>query len=559
MNAKTNIFPVLNYSSFYQTKTIPTVPLDLLKEFDLEKVVVMFILLRNAINKKVPTDVSNPVIQAIISRLGKIKSNRVMAFLTNSEEPFVLTQSVVISKIVTDLFKIIKFNSPRESMNSAKLEQAIFDVLMIYNEFQYEATLNPKPDDHQVVWEILLMQEISGLNEIDYTRTAVPKHLIFDKFLKIRLGEKYKIFERILLKKTGVTIPLEILVILLNVYLTATQSENGLVSIDPKDRTYQILIDAGLVIDVKTLDSEKFNIGTLVSHPFFRNSLGEMYLIDYSDFALITDKIWSYFLYTIPEIRLLFQGVSNPNQYFSFLGKEYTEKYLLRTIFQQLDKTGNRVLFSEDRFLPDVALILNEKDIFLFEIKASSLHYNVLAQKSTKDFQEFIDSNFVRDKKGVKQLVNNIRYLSVDEHNLYKLRCSQKKLTIYPIIIYTDPHLDKNAVNDYINVTAIPLLDTLRPMFREIKPVTMIRADFFIENITLLQKDRSLLKKMIDAYYRHFKKRMNKYSAFRSTENYMNAMIPFDRFVAGRGGIYRIDKLKILNHLTKLFELRGVN
>lgn len=555
MNAITKIFPVLTYSSFYQTSVLPPVSLEKLMDFDLERVVVAFTLLRNVVNKKVPTDVGHPVIQALILRLGKSKSTRAMSFLTG-HDPFVLTHGVVISKIVTDLFKILRFNAPKESMNSAKLEQAIFDVLLIYNEYHYQATLEPKPDDHQVVWRILLMQQISGVNEIDYTRTAIPKHLVFDRFLKAQLGDQYKIFEQILLEKTGVTIPLEFLVVLLNVYLSATQSKNGLVSIDRADRTYQILIDAGLVIDAKSVDSEKFDVGMLVSHPFFRNSQGEMYLIDYADFALISDKIWSYFLYTIPEIRALFPGVTNPNQYFSYLGKEYVEKYLLRTLFQQLHKTGNRVLFTEDKNLPDIAIILNEKDVFLFEVKASALHYNVLAQQNVPDFQKFLDLNFARDKKGVKQLVNNIQYLSTDLGTLYKLRCPQKKLTVYPVIIYTDPHLDKNAVNDYINVGAKPLLDALRPCFKEIKPVTMIRADFFVENIDLLRKDRSLLKRMIDAYYKQFKKRMDKYAGFRSTENYINAMISFDRFVAGQEGLYRTDKLKILNQLTELFKLR---
>lgn len=556
MSAKTNIFPVLNYSSFYQTKVVPPVSLDKLMDFDLERVVVMFILLRNAVNKKAPTDVTHPVILALILRLGTSKSTRAMSFLTDKTHPFVLTHGVVISKIVTDLFKIMSFNAPKESMESAKLEQAIFDVLMIYNEHHYEGTLEPKPDDHQVVWRILLMQEISGLNEIDYTRTAIPKHLIFDKFLKTKLGDQYKVFEQILLEKTGVTIPLEFLVILLNVYLSATQAKNGLVFIDRADRTYQILIDAGLVIDAKSVDAGKFDVGILVSHPFFRNSEGEMYLIDFSDFALITDKIWSYFLYTIPEIRALFPGVRSPNEYFSYLGKEYVEQYLLRTLFLQLHKTGNRVLFTEDKNLPDIALILNEKDVFLFEVKASALHYNVMAQKSVANFQEFLDLNFSRDKKGVKQLVRNIEYLSTDSGDLYELRCPQKKLTIYPLIIYTDPHLDKNAVNDYINVSAKPLLDMHRHSFKEIKPVTMISADFFVENINLLRKDRSLLKRMIEAYYKQFKKRMEKYAAFRSTENYMNAMISFDQFVAGQEGLYRTDKLKILNELTELFKLR---
>lgn len=556
MNEKSKLFPVLNYSSFYQTKTVPPVSLEKLMDFNLEEVIILFILLRNAVNRETPTDTSHPVIKALIFRLGNNKSTRAMSFLTNQTAPYVLTHSVVISKIVTDLFKIIKFNAPKEGMNSIKLEQAIFDVLLIYNEYHYEGTLEPQPDDHQVVWRLLLMQNISGLNEIDYTRTAIPKHLIFDKFLKTKLGDKYKTFENVLQEKTGINNPLEFLVILLNVYLAATQSENGLVSIDRADRTYQILIDAGLVINTDSVDTKKFDVGTLVSHPFFRNSQGQMFLIDHSDFALITDKIWSYFLFTIPEIRALFPGVNNANQYFSYLGKEYVEKYLLRTLFQSLYKTGNRVIYTEDKNLPDIALILNEKDVFIFEVKASALHYNVLAQKSIENFQEFLDSNFARGKKGVKQLVSNIRYLSTDQDNLYQLRCPQEKLTIYPVIIYTDPHLDKNAVNDYINVSAKPLLDAFRGSFKEIKPITMISADFFLENIDLLQKDRSLIKRMIDAYFRQFKKRMNKYAGFRSTKNYMDAMVSFDRFSAGQEGIYRTDKLKMLGQLTELFKLR---
>jgi len=83
----------------------------------------------------------------------------------------------------------------------------------------------------------------------------------------------------------------------------------------------------------------------------------------------------------------------------------------------------------------------------------------------------------------------------------------------------------------------------------------MINADFFLENISSLQQDRSLLKRLIDDYFRQFKKTMKRYSRFQSTKNYVDAIGSFDRHVAGKEGIYRIDKMKVLDELVKLYKL----
>lgn len=544
------------YTNFYENRSIPEDPISQLSLFDLEEVILVLILIKNSLNPKKLENLENNTLKALITRLPKPKQKRLLLFLANPKIPYALTNGIVISKVITDVIRLLKYNDPKTDINSIELEENLLDVILAYNEIHYAAKLEPKPDDHLVLWKLLLMQDISGIDMVTFSRTSVPRQMTFNKFLQFKMGDSFAEFEDNLRSATGVSNIHEFILIFLKIYALGTQSHNGLMSIDKTDRAYNILIDTGLVIDANMEESDKFELPSLISHPFFMNSKGQLFLIDTTDFELVVNKIFAHLLFIKGEISRFLPKINSYNNYQSLIGYEYTEKYLMRNLFLSMQKPGCRIILSDDKYLPDLTIILNERDIILFEIKDTSMHFNVSYLQDVQAFQDFIDKNFATGKKGVRQLLNNIGYLKTDEHNLYQLKTGQQKISIYPVIIFTDQHLTKNGVNDYIAEKARDDLAELKPHFKDIKPPTMIHYDFFVENISLLRQNPSLLKKSIDLYQKTFRQKMSKYNKFRSNANYMDAMVSFDRFIIGHNKLYRLDKMSILNQINKIFNLR---
>src|SRR5690606_35143834 len=107
------------------------------------------------------------------------------------------------------------------------------------------------------------------------------------------------------------------------------------------------------------------------------------------NFAFLTEKAWMYSLFSSGAISALRPEISGLNNYLSFIGKEYYEKYLLNVLLGSLESPGIRVLTSDDKHLPDLSIIVNEKDVFLIEVKSASINYRSVDDKKVHEFKDF--------------------------------------------------------------------------------------------------------------------------------------------------------------------------
>jgi len=135
------------------------------------------------------------------------------------------------------------------------------------------------------------------------------------------------------------------------------------------------------------------------------------------------------------------------------------------------------------------------------------------------------------------------------------LRTAKSKVTIYPVIIYTEQHLDKHAVNDYVNEKFSHLLNDFTSPFHEIKPLVMIHFDFFVENISLLDSQPSLFKKAINAYISHWNKKRAAYTRSKGNMDYLTAMISFDKFIIGFEKLYMLEQRFIFRNISRIFKM----
>ena len=83
----------------------------------------------------------------------------------------------------------------------------------------------------------------------------------------------------------------------------------------------------------------------------------------------------------------------------------------------------------------------------------------------------------------------------------------------------------------------------------------MIHADFFTENLSLLERDRSLLKDALDHYLRYRRKKMATYSKTGKPSDYLTGQYQFDRYVQGYKQLYLVPQIDIFKNLAKVFGL----
>jgi len=554
------VFPVINYSLFYGTAGVPENPLEKIAGYDTENVILFLISIRNCFRIQGRKYSEFKLFQTFLKNLPTYKAARLLTLLEDGEVQYHLVTTVVVNKLLIGLFNQLPNTNGGISLDVPEFSEDVLDSILICNEIHYASkNILIEPDTPELLWKIMLMQDVNATDEVNFTRTSTPKHLIFLRFLRTFFKDGLGRLNDHLRDNHGVSNIHEFFLTIINMYVQLTnvlKNGNTLIKVAPAEAAHYLLHGLKLVIEKEAINSGKFDIGVLITKPFFKHRDGNLYLIDHRDFAFLTEKAWMYSLFSIGGIGAVKPELSRLNDYLSFIGKEYYEKYLLSNLLSSLESSGIRVLKSDDQHLPDMSIIVNEKDVFLFEIKSTSLNYRSIDEQKVQDFKDFIDKQFASEKKGVSQLIRNINYLANDIHDLFGLRNPSGKLSVIPVIIYVEYHLDTPAVNAYVNEQFQVAIEQIDNPFKQVTPLTMIHYDFFIENISLLKKDRGLLKRLITDYWRNAKKKSSKYHKYRSTLNYMESKVSFDRYVLDKEGIYRVSKEKVLADMAEIFHLR---
>jgi hypothetical protein len=550
-------YTVLIYTLYYGTDKLPDRNIDRIKGLNRDNVLRFLIQIKIAVAQTQGKNITHPFIRLLIKNLPKDHGSRLASMLVMENQAYFLTTPVIVNQIIADIL-----NEPTDAEIPDKnhveyFALALLELIMIYNDHHFRAVLiGNRPDNHDLVWEFMQMQNINGNNPASFVRNGIIKHAIFFEFLKSYLGDKYDEFEQQLSKQIGIKALTNSVMLYIQLQITQNHvsgTDKPLIIIGTDDELYPVIHELRLVIDVQNKEGN-YDCGRLMMHPFLKLSDQRLYLTGTHDFSLITDKGWEFFLFTAGKIGAFIPEIKNVNSLLSFLGYHYAEKFLMGKIFAALNRTGLRVIPSDDTQTPDFTLILNETDIFIIEVKAVALNYKTWQDQNLPAFKTYLDEQFVKGKKGVIQLHKCLKNLAERPEELFGLRTPLKKLKIYPVIIYTEPHLTIAAVNDYIIENSPALNNSLSEQFQRVMPVTMIHHDFFIENFKVLRQDKSILKKAIVKYHQTVADRKRKYKKFNSTANYINAMQSFDNLIAENFGLYEVPQDIITEELKPIFD-----
>lgn len=436
---------------------------------------------------------------------------------------------------------------------------AVLEQILIYNDHHYSSLdIGIRPDDHDLLWEMMLMQDLNGTNHASFVRVGMIKQAIFLDFLSQTLKDNYAAYEKILTEKLSINSLID--VALLFIYLQKDQDDRNhtvdpLIGIPTDHPYYQLFHLLNLIADT-TDQTQKHTTASVMMHPFLKLSDQSLCFTGTHDFALLSDKAWAYFLFKEGSLTQFLPNLKRQEDFWSFLGLNYVEKFLMQKIFGSLNRMGLRVIPSDDLQTADITLIINETDIFLIEIKSVSIHFEVWQDQNLAEFKKHLNEQYIGEKKGVIQLHKVLQHLADEPKKLYQLHTPLHKLKIFPIIIYTEPHMSTVAVNDYIIKNSPVINEKLVVQFKSIAPVTLINYEFFMENIAVLRADKSLLKDAIIHYHQGIKKRKTHWLKINSTSNFSKAMETFDNYSAEYKGLYLENQNKIAQEMKAIFKVR---
>jgi len=544
--------PILTYSVYHN---VPPEKLGItrLSSWDVGTAIEAVIKLKNAYDDKGFTHL---FVKSFFANLSEGYRSKLAAAMNRFGPDVMLVSAVSTAKIVVDFVNSVNSGERELGQRRAGATDEILDIILEYNERQYRSTgIGTVPDSQEQIWELMMMQSPNGYNQRQYVRTGAAKQFLFLEFLKVEIGDRYPAFVKEVLAMTG-AVEVRNLIILFLALLKQEEhnySDNRpYIAIGPDNPAYELIHSLKLVTAIGPGEGPVTQ-AQLHMQPFLALSEKYILLLSTHDFSLITNQGWINFLFHRGLVQKFLSNIRNYSNWQSFLGKRFVENFLMGGMLKSLSRKGVRVIESDDKFFPDFAIVINEKEVLLLEVKSTSLHYNTWINENLTQFKVFLYENFCGGKKGVIQLNNAIRRMAGDTTNKYGFLRPLKEITIYPIIVYTEPHLSMAGVNTFILENSPKIDLQVKSHFKRIYPVTMMHDEFFMEHLAKMIEDRQFIPSMIKGFLSNRRDLLKKYARADTTTNYIKANRSFEDYAYQARGGYAEKPEFIIGDLVEAF------
>ena len=211
-----------------------------------------------------------------------------------------------------------------------------------------------------------------------------------------------------------------------------------------------------------------------------------------------------------------------------------------KTLFRNVLKTSfsrywQRALFDdESKGKPD-AMFKIGNHLFILELKDSLMSDSIMESLDYKSIENHIVRTFIQSEKKGKAIKQLATYINKYDNNEYENDGFpyNKRLNIYPIIIYTDYKYRINGLNHFLSVKFGELInqkDIQKSTKQRIRPLTVIGLDCMFNLQLKFQGKKLKFADAIDNYHRHIKNREKKYEN-KGAELYSLLYPSFDRYL----------------------------
>lgn len=258
------------------------------------------------------------------------------------------------------------------------------------------------------------------------------------------------------------------------------------------------------------------NLTGIRKFPLYKLNTNSYSVIDWNLFAR---KIYSGLIFDFYERSGIKKELKGDfiNHYKPLIS-DMIEKHLFRKLIKSIFNGVRSEISFDDAAVdgsPD-AYVRIGKRIFLFEIKDALFSAKAIESKSYAKMKSVIDEKYNSNKKGTGQLLNQLEFLkmsSYEDKALSELKIKHRNLTIYPIIVYTDPNFGLLGIESYLNAEFKRKVKSrgLDKEYGTIRRLAFIDLDFFIERLIYLKKPQYRLDKLLDKYDKKLKAYEKKY------------------------------------------------
>jgi hypothetical protein len=497
----TNHFAVINYSQVFH-QSPPACPFDLLRPYPTDwilsrvaKVNTVIYLEHNILLQNMR--VLKEAVFEGIDGLNEI----VPHFMQLLDRP---NQNVFTGPVMSLIIKEAMENfvpAPKEdSVNRIHFGGDLFKAILAYNEHFYELSVD--------------LETFEGLFTINIQQQS---YLRRESFLKLSLLLKFAFISKFISEDQLLKGPaleycraLEIgtvwglasfLMHLFRVILYGDRSDRHV--LDSRGAKWPVM-------EQFVLHKEDLAGGNLSLHkqvipkPLYEIADGQLVLLDYNYFTYGLDQGLLFSIYNKTSLRGsdLFKSF---NAFKAYVGLNYFEQYFIGGFIKNIFSKWNHRIVATEKYQDYIVKAGNH--VFVFEIKMTDFNANGLDKSSFNEFKTFIDENFLSFKKGgskpkgLGQIVRQIGHLANDQELAHLLGVANcKKLTIYPIIVYSDANLDMNGVNEYVNQAWSEQMTAYTGAFQAIRPSVMINGTFFMTYYYLLRKDPAVFAQWLNDY-----------------------------------------------------------
>lgn len=248
---------------------------------------------------------------------------------------------------------------------------------------------------------------------------------------------------------------------------------------------------------------------------------------------------WNYFLSqifigTFMALKEKFNavGLKNIKKTSGLIIEKTLFKKVLTTCFS---RNWQRALFDDERDGKPDAMFKMGNHLFIIELKDSLMSETVMESLDYNCIKDHIIRTFIQSegkKKAIQQLV---AYIKNYENNEYENDGFpyNKRLNIYPLIIYTDYKYRINGLNHFLSVKLRELInqkDIEESTKRRIRPLTVIGLDCMFNLQQAFQDKKLKFANAIDNYHRSIKTTEKKYEN-KGVEIYSRLYPSFDRYL----------------------------
>ena len=187
----------------------------------------------------------------------------------------------------------------------------------------------------------------------------------------------------------------------------------------------------------------------------------------------------------------------------------------------------------EEKGNPD-AIFKIGNNLFILELKDNLMGEDVMESFDYTYIENHMNRNFIQSEKGKKKGIKQLgAYIKVYVNNGYEALGFpyNKKLNIYPIIIYTDYKYRLNGLNHYLSIRFNEIVNSAEiSVQRRIRPLTVIGLDCLF-NLQYKFRERKLkFAEVLDDYHRHVKNKEKK-NACKGVEMFSQLYPSFDRYL----------------------------